>query len=179
MAEKPYVQFIPYSDQMALMQELFKFEQEDKLNDIQKLWFSKTKPEEELYDLKNDPFEINNLADNSNYLKVLELMREAHDDWKSKYDPYGLIPEAELVKLLWPPDGIQPVTEPVRCTMKNSEIHLLCDTEGASIAYQLSDQVNKNWWQLYSSRVKIEKGDTLNAVAIRIGYKQSEISIIY
>ncbi len=179
LPERPYVQFIPYRDQMILMQELFKFEREDKLDDVQKIWFSKTKPEEELYDLKNDPHEINNLTDDPEYIDVLERMRKAHEQWKIKYDPYSLIPESDLVKLLWPPDGIQPVTEPVQFSMKNDTVYLFCDTKGASIAYQLSSQDNKNWWQLYSLPVEFEKGDTVKAVAIRIGYKQSSMNTYY
>jgi len=179
MPEKPYVQFIPYRDQMPLMQELHKFEGEDKLNDIQKIWFSKTKPEEELYDLEDDPYEINNLADNPDYIEILDRMRKAHENWKTNYDPYNLIPETDLVKLLWPPDGIQPITDPVRFSPENHLIRLFCDTDGASIAYHFSSQDNKNEWQLYTSPLKIVKGDTLKAVAIRIGYKQSEMSSYY
>jgi N-sulfoglucosamine sulfohydrolase len=179
LPERPYVQFIPYRDQMALMQELFKFERENKLDDVQKIWFSKTKPEEELYDLKNDPYEIKNLATDPEYINILKRMREAHEQWKIKFDPYSLIPESDLVKLLWPPDGVQPVTEPVQFSMENNILYLFCDTRGASIAYQLSSQNNKDRWQLYSSPVDFEKGDTLKAVTIRIGYKQSPVNTYY
>ncbi|NME68635.1 sulfatase family protein [Flammeovirga aprica] len=46
------------------------------LNDVQQKWFSKTKPAEELYNIKNDPFEVHNLAGNPEYRDVLKKMRE-------------------------------------------------------------------------------------------------------
>ena len=48
-----------------------------KLNDNQKGCFLKPRPEEELYDLENDPFELQNLADVPRFAPVLEQMREA------------------------------------------------------------------------------------------------------
>ena len=57
--------------------------------------FWNTKPVEELYDTENDPWEVNNLADNPNYTEVLEQMRKANKDWVTKIFDTGFIPEAE------------------------------------------------------------------------------------
>jgi arylsulfatase A-like enzyme len=59
--------------------------------------FWKTKPVEELYDTENDPWEINNLAGDLNYIEVLERMRAANKDWVSKIYDAGFIPEADRV----------------------------------------------------------------------------------
>jgi len=53
-----------------------------KLNDNQKGCFLKPRPEEELYDLENDPFELQNLADVPRFAPVLEQMREALGVWE-------------------------------------------------------------------------------------------------
>lgn len=48
---------------------------ENRLTKAQKLFFSNVKPAEELYDLQNDPEELNNLAKNPEYADILEKMR--------------------------------------------------------------------------------------------------------
>jgi len=149
MPERPYVQFIPYRDQMELMQELFRYEKEGKLDEVQKLWFSKTKPDEELYDLEVDPYEINNLAENPDFQEIMETMRAAHSGWKAQYDPYNLVLESELIKQLWPPDGIQPVTADVQFDYKNRVLKLSCETEGASIGYKMGWE-DPDQWNIYT-----------------------------
>jgi arylsulfatase A-like enzyme len=50
-----------------------------KLTDNQKLYFEPYKPREQLYDLENDPDELNNLAENGQYQDVLKNLRAALD----------------------------------------------------------------------------------------------------
>lgn len=59
--------------------------------------FWQTKPVEELYDTENDPWEINNLANNADYKDVLERMRAANKDWVTRIKDTGFIPEADRV----------------------------------------------------------------------------------
>ena len=68
-------------DQMDLMQELLRYEKEGLLNETQALWFRKTKPEEELYDTWEDPWEVNNLVTDPRYQGVLKRMREEVVRW--------------------------------------------------------------------------------------------------
>lgn len=56
------------------------------------------KPEEELFDLTNDPWELNNLAGDPNYQSTLEEMRTAHGNWSDQTKDTGLIPETILRK---------------------------------------------------------------------------------
>ena len=46
------------------------------LNSTEQLFFQPTKPREELYNLRNDPDEINNLADQVHYRQRLQKMRK-------------------------------------------------------------------------------------------------------
>jgi N-sulfoglucosamine sulfohydrolase len=69
-AHQAYLEF--YRPAVHVMRSLAK---EDNLNDNQKLFFSDLKPEEELYDLQKDPFELNNLAENPEYQSILEDFR--------------------------------------------------------------------------------------------------------
>jgi arylsulfatase A-like enzyme len=180
MPEKPYVQFLPYRDQMDLMQELLRYEREGKLDNIQALWFQKTKPIEELYDTWEDPYEVNNLASDPRYNDILEIMRDVHLKWKEETRDWGLIPETELIKKLWPPDGIQPATEVPAIQVEGGEdpdmvrISMTCATKGASIGYMLD---SGQQWLLYSRPVDIKRETTLSAQAVRIGFKPSKVVI--
>jgi N-sulfoglucosamine sulfohydrolase len=67
---------------------------EGKTNAIQSRFFQE-KPVEELYDSENDPWEINNLADDPKYQSVLLRMRKAETEWMNSIRDAGLIPETD------------------------------------------------------------------------------------
>jgi uncharacterized sulfatase len=52
------------------------------------------RPAEELYDLRKDPHELNNLADNSARQKVLASLRKKLDAWMKQQGDLGM--EAEM-----------------------------------------------------------------------------------
>lgn len=179
MPEKPYVQFMPYRDRMPLMQELLRLNSENKLNEVQKLWFRTTKPKEELFDVIADPHEINNLADDEKYASIKKQLSDTLEKWiLFTKDPLTM-PETELVKKLWPPDGIQPQTAKVIYDLSGGYIHLSSATKGASIVYQVNEQIGKEHWNLYTTQISQKNIDSIAVTAIRIGFKQSEISKYY
>ena len=61
---------------------------------------SRTKPEEELYDLKSDPYEINNLAaaESAELQRVRQEMSAALDQWIKDTGDLGAVPERELIR---------------------------------------------------------------------------------
>ncbi|MEM7656763.1 MAG: sulfatase-like hydrolase/transferase [Bacteroidota bacterium] len=59
------------------------------------LW--QTKPAEELYDLENDPWELNNLADDPAYADKKDLLRTQLHQWMLSTHDLGLLPEAEYL----------------------------------------------------------------------------------
>jgi hypothetical protein len=62
------------------------------------------KTSEELYNLKDDPKEINNLAANPDYQKVLTEFRRKNDELGKRYaDPYSGIPTGLTVELIRDP----------------------------------------------------------------------------
>lgn len=58
----PYLQPCVYKDEKPFMKQLREIYPAGKLNEAQSLLLAETRPEEELYDLSADPFEIHNLA---------------------------------------------------------------------------------------------------------------------
>lgn len=58
-----------------------------KLNLNEQFFFKKTKPAEELYDLVNDPYEMNNLVNNQRYSKILVQLREKTKQYEKEMKP--------------------------------------------------------------------------------------------
>ena len=69
-AHQAYLEF--YRPAVHVMRTL---NEQGKLNKQERFFFQKNKPKEELYDLKNDPHELNNLASQSKYQKTLKRFR--------------------------------------------------------------------------------------------------------
>lgn len=174
--EWSYYKDIKYRRQLDMMNRLLDLKAKGELTKEQKLFFRTSKPTEELYDVKADPFQLNNLAQDPNYKAIMDKMSVKLDSWQKAIGDKGNIPEGELVRQMWP-NLEQPVTaKPTFEKLGNGyEIHSA--TKGASVAYQITrDGKSKNtWkhWQVYQKPIQLKAGEYLHAVAIRIGYKQS------
>jgi len=90
--ERIYGQYLDYLWRNRAVKEWEKMFYEGKLNDVQAA-FWKTKPYEELYDIKKDPHNVNNLAGNPDYAKVLARMSDATNRWIEETLPMDVIPE--------------------------------------------------------------------------------------
>jgi hypothetical protein len=66
---------------------------EGKLTPEQALIMRETRPPEELYDLKSDPYELKNLADDPARQDALKELRGVLDDWITRTDDQGRNPE--------------------------------------------------------------------------------------
>lgn len=175
---RPYAQYIDYMEQMPTMREMRRLNKAGTLVGPQKLFFQPEKPEEELYDLKADPYEIHNLADQSKYQDVLKRMRGVLDKWMKETNDLGLVPEEELNERKRPgskwQDTLPPAFEPPAGTYAGPvTVRISCPTEGASIAYT-TDTGKKAHWLLYHEPVKLDRGATLRARAVRLGYTESK-----
>jgi arylsulfatase A-like enzyme len=95
--ELPYAQRIEYMEEMPTTRVWREWNAEGKLNSIQKLWFAKTKPSEELYDLEVDPHEVNNLAASAKHREKLDELRAALDRWMIETRDMGAVAETELI----------------------------------------------------------------------------------
>ena len=65
-----------------------------KLTPEQARVFAATRPEEELYDLKDDPFEMKNLASSADHAATLADLRGKLDAWIKSTGDKGQFPEA-------------------------------------------------------------------------------------
>ncbi len=69
-----------------------------KLDSVQAYLLAPTRPREELYDTKNDPYEIHNLAGNPEYTEVQHRLSTVLDEWIEKTGDQGQIPEDPAVQ---------------------------------------------------------------------------------
>lgn len=95
---KTYYQYMNTPEKGATMKEIRRVHAEGKLPPAAKLFMAERKPVEELYDLKNDPHEINNLAGDPIYADRLKRMRKVHLQWVRETKDLGLMPEPELIE---------------------------------------------------------------------------------
>ena len=97
MPERPYMQPNNYKETQYPMWNLMKrLYAEGKLTPEQALFCAPTKPAEELYDLKNDPNELNNLAITARYKNTLFKMRSILDNWIKTTGDKGQFPEKKI-----------------------------------------------------------------------------------
>ena len=84
---KPYTQFNAYKRNFyptIVLMEVLKAQ--NKLTPAQMIFMSDYRPEEELYDIKNDPDEINNLAGNSDFTIIQKNLSTKLDKWINEVD---------------------------------------------------------------------------------------------
>jgi len=91
MPERAYCQFNEYKENqypgLALMNVLHL---QKKLPAEQDAFMKETKPEEELYDLRNDPGEVHNLAYQPEYAVTLHLLRSQLATWRKSVGDEGV-----------------------------------------------------------------------------------------
>jgi N-sulfoglucosamine sulfohydrolase len=176
--DRPYYLPLEYRENMASMQELLRMRDEGTLNEVQMQWFRPHKPKEELFDTKNDPHELNDLADDPQYADKLVELRTECERWMGQINDKGFIPEEQLIRQFWP-GKVQPITETPSVKIENGKMSITCSTEGASIGYKLSED-DKPWlgWRIYNNPVEIPGGKKVKVIAHRIGYMPSDTTII-
>ncbi len=100
---KTYYQYMNTPEKGATMKELRRLHDAGELPPEAEKFFSPKKPVEELYDYRDDPHNLRNLASDPNHANTLKTMRETHQTWTLQSKDLGLIPEpiiAERVRSL-------------------------------------------------------------------------------
>lgn len=171
---------VAYRKQIPMMKEMLRLKERGELNKMQMIWFGK-KTEEELYNVENDPHNMNNLVNAPNYNKALNELRGVYSKHKKENTDLGMMPEAQLIEKMWP-DYKQPKTEKPVVKQNSKGIILSTPTKGASISFLVSDKPDQKFdfdanWQLYNKPLKLKKGGYLYVISERIGYQQSDVVI--
>ncbi|MGJ8680821.1 sulfatase family protein [Paraglaciecola sp.] len=172
MPEQPGGVHIAYRDQLASMQSMWKLLEQGKLNKQQEFWFT-SRPADELYDITQDPFELNNLAAQTKYQKQLVTMRQALSDWQSKVADLSEQDELSMAKAMWP-KGQQPVTQAPNVSITKGQMVVTNSTADASVGYK----VGTGKWQLYHQPVSVKPEEKVQVKAVKYGWAESEVVMV-
>ena len=117
LTDRPWMQ-PQYRDGRDYTKEMKALFAAGKLTPVQARFMGPKKPAEELYDHSTDPHEINNLATNPGYSKILEAHRKLLTGWMKKTGDKGQEPESAAglaqVYFRWKGTCVNPEYEPVR-----------------------------------------------------------------
>jgi arylsulfatase A-like enzyme len=188
---EPFPIWVPYLSNMPIYKEMLRLDAEEKLTGPQKSWMAYSRPPEELYDVKADPYQINNLINDPKLKPVLEDLRKRHREWTTGTGDLGHMNEPEMIGQMWP-GGKQPVTDVPYFIINSAEdrasknyrtggiytspmtLGFYCPTHGASLVYTFEDTTNPHWL-LYSGPLHLKPGTcNIRVKAVRYGYKDSE-----
>lgn len=173
--DQPDFYSVQYRFQMPMMKTLLKMHMRGELNTAQEKWFRAPRPLEEFYDVAKDPYELNNLIDDPRYVSQVEKLRTAYEGWLETYNSRWMAEEIDQIKMQWP-GGIQPETARPVLDFGEGRCAIHCATPGSSVAYKINKAAGNGRWMLYWSPFKVERGDTVEVLANRIGYKPSRMT---
>ncbi len=96
--DRPYTQYNRYKDAYyPVLRLMHRLHTKNQLTPEQALFMADSRPQEELYDLTNDPHELNNLAEQQQYQSTLREFRNILDDWIKDTGDRGEFPEDPVV----------------------------------------------------------------------------------
>lgn len=119
LTDRPYTQptYMDF-DGIKFVKVMHQLHADKKLNTTQDRFMSDERPSEELYDLKNDPYELNNLAKNPQYNATLKEYATVLDTWIKETDDKGQYPEEEenlkLMLGIWGEHAVNPEYDALR-----------------------------------------------------------------
>jgi uncharacterized sulfatase len=102
LPERPYAQFNAYKKlQYPVLTLMEVLDDRGELDPGQSHFLEPRRPEEELYDISNDPHEIDNLASDPDFIEILANLRGRLDEWIADTGDRGGIPEDDKVLSYW------------------------------------------------------------------------------
>ena len=137
--ERPYTQFNAYKKNSYPVHTLMQIMNKNgQLSAVQQLFMAPNRPEHELYDLKNDPWELNNLAYNTEFNAILVDFQDVLNQHLTEFD-----------KALYPEHGdeINYATELMKKRFNNN-----MERKGLSI--ESTDEEILEYWEKYLDPTK-------------------------
>ena len=177
MPDVALLQPVAFREELRSMQAFERLHETGALSELQASYLDTPRAPLELYDLKADPEETHNLADQPALHAVRLRLEGALDDWLGRTPDLSALPEAEMVEAMWP-GGQQPVTSAPVIGVSGTvpaDLILTSETEGASLAWRLQDDADGGW-QIYTPGIRLPAGACIEARAVRYGYRASDIA---
>ena len=102
MPERPFLELNRYKEaSYPILQRMRALYAEGKLEAAEAVLFADRMPEEELYDIQADPYEVNNLADDLAMAEVKKELRDALENWIEESGDQGRIAESPEIQVYW------------------------------------------------------------------------------
>jgi hypothetical protein len=114
-----------------------------------------------------------NLAADPAHAETLARLGAALDRWLEREGDLSELPEAEQAERFWP-GGEQPVTATPVLVRRGERVEIQSETPGASLGYT----IDGGPWRLYTGPVEVEPGQSVEAVAVRYGWQESDASLL-
>ena len=160
---------IAFRNNIDMAREMQSMYQQGKLNAAQRQWFE-SPGKERLFDLEQDPFELNDVSKDPAYERELVRMRGALDTWLADTKDWGDADELAMIEQ-FAPGGMQKTTPAPRVDVVDGVLTVSDVATGASIGYRLDNGP----WQLYSKKTKLPASEEVEVKAVRYGWKESDI----
>ena len=158
---------ILYRNQMATTQVLNNLKDKKQLGLYFKNWFTKTKTRYELYDIKKDPFEVENLIDETEFKEVFSILKKELDNWISSSD-YGTISEKSMLEKMLGASFNQPELNVP--TVKKMSRGIMIDSNNplASVGWRF---IGDKKWRIYPENSIIQPKEAFEVMLFQVGYK--------
>ena len=160
---------VAYREQMPMMKYLNQMWETQQLDPNAAAWFRTPKPSEELYDLEQDPYELNNLAEKPGLKDTLTFLRNRLERWIVETQDLGEYAEKELINK-WLPEGKPQKLSTLSKKIEGGKVILNHSDQGASIIWK---NTQDSVWSIYTKPLDASKA--IQAKAVRIGFSDSPI----
>ena len=143
----------------------------DSLNNINGLsdnlnnWYKKSKRKYELYDLKNDPYELNNLYGNMDYKNIFDELNKKLSKWINSSD-YGNMSEVKMLKEMWP-KGVKPILNEPSISKLNNGTKINSNNLNSSVGWR-NNKSGK--WEIYQENDIINPTNNFDIIVFKPGY---------
>jgi N-sulfoglucosamine sulfohydrolase len=181
MPERPLYDALSFRDAMPSMKELWRLHGQGQLSPLIESQFTPNRPREELYDLRSDPEQTQNIAQAETSRAIMTAMRRRAAQFRRRVPDWSSQSEREMVETRMWPNLRQPKTQaPMSTIDRNGKVSLTCSTQGASIGYQLAGDP-KDKWRLWTPTMVLNVDSLaagmpkLKAKAIRYGFAESDV----
>lgn len=158
---------LAFRDNLETVRELRALHAAGRLDAAQRAWFEPPGAER-LFDLRDDPHELYDRAEDPAYAAHLARLRRALDAWLARMGDGSDEPEDAMVARI-APRGRAEVTPAPEVVAEAGRVRLHTATPGASLGYRLGDGP----WRLYTGPFPRPADVAVRAKAVRYGWEES------
>ena len=160
---------LQFRDNIDMVREMYTLNAQGALSENQGAWYAPP-GEERLYDLQQDPHEMNNVIADPGYQSVLVRMRDQMNGWLARVGDWSAEPEDSMVAGFESDSGRGETPSPMLLINDGA---LVITPQGTE--HSLEYRIDGGRWQLYSGPVNIGAQRAIDARAVRYGWKESDI----